>query len=433
MKVCIPNGKSAPYEIDTAGKNVCWVVSPKDVAPCEDEEAEVRYALQHPIEALPLRELLQKRSREKGCSVSDLSIVITVDDSTRVTPAEKILLPLLREFHACGISDQQVTILFALGTHRPMTTEEMIAKVGFYCFSHLKMQNHDCNSAEALQEVGITSRGTHAVINKTFAQADVKICTGNIIPQFIAGWAGGAKSIEPGIAGADTTAMVHLRGSLDWPGRLGNPENDIRLDMEEIGRLAGVDYILNTVLNLNNELVHVVFGDLVAAHRKGVEYAREIYEARIPRRADVVICGTYPANRDLWQADKALAAATLMTKPGGNVIWCPPCEEGACPEHPEILELGAKPPEEVHRLCQAGKIKDVVGATGHIMIGVMRQMANITLVTSGVTAEEASKLGFQWAPSIESALKEIEQRAGKASIGILTHGADMAPVVEEEQ
>ena len=401
--------------------SLIWVATPRHVDGVEDETAEIINAIRNPIASKTLPEILGPPKGKK--------IAIVVDDNTRVTPVEKVLPLLIDELNLAGVEDNQITVIIALGTHHFMSEEQIEKRVG-KCYGRVKVINHDCDAAEELVNLGVTELGTPVIINKTFYESDVGICIGNIIPHFIAGWSGGAKIIQPGISGSQTTAQVHLNGSLDWPERIGNAETNIRCEMEAIARKAGLDFIINTVLNLDNEIVKVVAGDLVKAHRTGVRYARDIYQMRIPERADIVVAGTYPANKDLWQADKGLASAVMMVKPGGTVVWAAPCLEGVSPEHPILVELADTPPKKVYDMAVKGEIDDLVGSTGHIMIGVMREMAHIILVSDGVSKEEAERMGFEYAPDIDSGMHMALKREGNnAKIGILTHGADMAPVV----
>ena len=63
------------------------------------------------------------------------------------------------------------------------------------------------------------------------------------------------------------------------PGILkGNP---IHEDMVEQAKMAGLDFIVNVILNKKREITHVVAGDFVEAHEKGCEIARSIAEVRI--------------------------------------------------------------------------------------------------------------------------------------------------------
>jgi len=398
-----------------------WEASPADVPGAADETAEVLRAIRNPYGSPSLRGIVGNPHGK--------TVAVAVDDATRVTPVEKMLTPLLSELGDLGIPPSRVTVLFAVGSHRPMTEAEMREKIGDGNFELVHTKNHSFKKAGDLAELGATGGGTRVAVNRFFCESDIRICIGNIIPQFIAGWSGGAKIIQPGLSGEDTTAQVHLRGSLDWPGRLGNAENSIRRDMEEIARMAGVHFIINSVLNARGGLVRVVAGDVVAAHREGVREAEKIYVVPIPGKADIVIAGVHPADRDLWQADKGLAAAVTAVRPGGTVIWAAPCLAGVSPEHPILLELGDRQPEDVMRLCREGKLSDPLGASAHIMIGVMRRMAHVILVSGGVKREEARRMGFGFADSLEEAVRAaLEREVPGARFGVLTCAADLVPV-----
>ena len=403
-----------------------WIATPKNIPPAPEPEQEILTAILNPIESPGLKELLGNPASKK--------VAVVVDDNTRVTPVEQVLTVLVKELYRLGVDYSQITVIFALGSHRAMTEAEQRARIGGWCYERLNTLNHRYDDPNQLSDLGFTDQGTPVVVNRTFCESDLRICIGNIIPQFIAGWSGGAKIIQPGISGYHTTAKVHLDGSLTWPQRLGNAENSIRHDMENIAFKAGLQFMINTVLNLDEQIVKVVAGHIVKAHRAGVHYAEQIYRMQIEKQADIVIAGTYPANKDLWQADKGLAAAVLMVKPGGTVIWAAPCVEGVSPEHPVLLELADKDPEDVYAMCRNGEINDVVGATAHIMIGVMRKMARIILVSDGVSRNECETLGFMYAENIEQAVAIALEREGQnAEIGILTHGADFAPIVRRPE
>ena len=86
--------------------------------PYQNVESEIRRALDEPIGSPPLSQFV----REALAQHRDTSrVVILVDDLTRPTPQGAILPILLDELKRGGIGDEQVTLLIALGTHRPMT------------------------------------------------------------------------------------------------------------------------------------------------------------------------------------------------------------------------------------------------------------------------------------------------------------------------
>jgi nickel-dependent lactate racemase len=419
--ITIPWGKEQKtFRLPQA--SIAWVISPKSLAAVPDEGAEIIRALRSPIGLPPLKDLVRNAKGKRT--------TILVDDGTRVTPVEKILPLLLDELNRAGVEDRQIKVIIALGTHRFMNSEEIGIRLG-KSVDRVEAVNHAYNDPSQLVDLGATSQGTPIVVNRWYYESDISIGVSNIIPHFIAGWSGGAKIVQPGVSGEETTARTHINGSLTWPSILGNVENPIRHEMEEVARRSGLSMILNTVLNPKEEIVKLVAGDVVSAHREGVRHSKEIYQFRIKERPDIVIAGSYPANKDLWQADKALAAAVLMVKPSGIVILAAPCVEGICPEHPLLLELGARPAREVYAMAARGEFDDPIAAATHIKIGVMREMAKVTLVSQGVTHGETEQMGFNFADDLEAAIDRAFSVCGpSARVGVLTHGADSAPVIE---
>lgn len=117
--------------------------------------------------------------------------------------------------------------------------------------------------------LGMTSRGTPVDITEDVAAADVRICTGNIEFHYFAGYSGGAKALMPGVSTPEAIQQNH-RMMIDPAACAGNlEENPLRQDIEEAGRIADVDYIVNVILDEHKRIVHAVAGDKIAAHRPG--------------------------------------------------------------------------------------------------------------------------------------------------------------------
>ena len=105
--------------------------------------------------------------------------------------------------------------------------------------------------------------------------------------------------------------------------------NPIRADIEEAGRICGVDYIVNVVLDEHKHIVHAVAGDTIEAHRAGCAYLDRMYRRPIPQCADIVLVsqGGAPKDANRYQTQKALDNAKYAVKRGGTIILI-----GACPE-----------------------------------------------------------------------------------------------------
>jgi len=414
----IPYGERA-LTVEVDRRNLGTVLEPQPTPPCPDVTAEVRRALEHPIGAYPLRELVHDAQR----------VALVADDITRLTPAHQLLPPLLKELNAAGIPDQQITLVIALGTHRPMSEAECRAKYGAEIVERIAVENHDCHDPDRLVDLGATAQGTPILINRTVYEAGCVIGVGSILPHHICGFAGGAKIIQPGISGAETTAATHLLSVRQRPYFLGEVENGVRVEMEAVAEQAGLTAILNVALNGEGEVVRAVFGDQRQAFRAGVEICREIYACRFDSQADIVIAGAFPAEIEFWQSQKALYPADMVAKPGGTIIVVSPCPEGVAVMHSEMLEFTAWSPEEMDAGVREGRIEDRVAAALAMAWAKVRVGRQISLVSDGISAQETRALGYVPFPTVQEALEEALSRHGpKARVHILPRAAETLPV-----
>ena len=161
-----------------------------------------------------------------------------------------------------------ILLVIATGTHRAMTEQEMHVKYGSEVTDRVKVLNHDCLDRANLVSCGVTRRGTDIWINRLVMESDIRVAVGNIVPHHPTGWSGGAKMLLPGVAGQHTTGQMHLLGATEQ--QLGKIETPCREEMEDFVRATGLDFIVNTVLNSDGEVIRMVAGHFVAAHREGV-------------------------------------------------------------------------------------------------------------------------------------------------------------------
>jgi hypothetical protein len=188
-----------------------------------------------------------------------------------------------------------------------------------------------------------------------------------------AGWAGGAKMVQPGVTNALTTARTHLMAGPRVYEILGQVDNPVGREMEQIAVKSGLKFIVNVVLNRDGGVVAVVAGDVVAAHRAGVEIARPIYTVEIGERPDVVVASSHPADRDLWQGVKPLNNCGMLVRDGGTLILLLPAPEGIAPDHPQMVELGQTPADVVRDMAERGEIADGVAAATYLALDQTRR------------------------------------------------------------
>lgn len=262
----------------------------------------------------------------------DARIAIIIDDLSRPTPVSTMLPEVMKAIISAGGSYSQVTVIPALGVHRPMTEVEVRLRMGKDVPPDLAWESHDCDNLEKLKFLGITSRETPVYVNRTMAESDLIISIGCIEPHIIASFGGGYKNIIPGVAGRVTIAHNHAincqGGTFNM---VGQPfeNNPMRQDLEEGAAMLGKQvFIINAVLNSALQPIRIVAGDPLAAHREGSRTSAEIYGAPINKMADVVITSSHPMDSDLRQGVKALANTIRAVRPGGVMITLARADEG---------------------------------------------------------------------------------------------------------
>jgi nickel-dependent lactate racemase len=414
-------------EIELPEKQVLAVVEPMKVPGVSDELVEIERALDDPIGHKGLSALSRKGK----------SAIIICDDHTRPTPANKILPVLLKRLNDGGIKDEDIRILIATGTHRYITADEIEKKVGKEVTERIDVVKHHWKDDKTLVDLGKTPSGTPISVNKHVIEANIRIGMGNIVPHAVAGWGGGAKIIQPGVCGAETTGCTHwLSAQFTIKELLGVAENPVRREMEEVARRVGLDFIVNTILNEEMDIVKVVSGDLVKAHREGVTIAKKVYGARVQAKAKIVVCDSYPCDVDLWQAVKAIYAAELVVKKGGTIVLITPCREGVSSEHSTWLDHGfrsacPRPYDEIKQLIEAGEITDRTAATDLAIIRrLVAEKAKVILCSTGITEEETQKLNFDYAKTPQEAIDmAISRYDPKEKIVVLRSSGELLPVI----
>ena len=417
----IPYGKET-LTFEVGERNLVGVYSPKNVPGVADLGAAIRQALANPIGTKPVRELA--RGAEK--------VVLVADDNTRLTPADKIIPILLDELTAAGIRDEQVTVIIALGTHRPMTQEEILAKYGPEVVRRVQVKNHNFRDPALMVDLGTTPNGTHIQVNREAFEADFKIGIGSIVPHYIPGFAGGAKIVQPGISAERTTAETHLLSTCEPRSFLGIRDNPVRIELNSIARAVRLNTIVNTVLNCHGDVVGVFYGDVVEAFNAGVELSRDVYSVELPEVADIVVASSYPCDIEFWQAHKALYPADLAVKAGGVIVLATPCYEGVSVTHADILDITGESMQGLKERVARKEVHDEVAASLAIGWAQVKERETVYMVSSGIAAEEARRLGFTPFPTVQAALDAALALQGPAArITVLTHAPDMLPVIEK--
>ena len=421
MKITIPYGEEK-ISFEIPRRNLAWIIDRGRREPYGDVAKALREALRRPIASRPLRELAYNARR----------VVILVDDYTRPTPQRLLLPPILDELREAGVSEDQVEVIVALGTHRPMRRSEMEAKFGGEVLDRVEVRNFDCHDEAELIDIGKTPMGVEVVVSRSVYEADLVIGVGNIVPHCYAGWAGGGKIVQPGVCGVKTIEETHIAAGMTRPifKMAGDPDNRVRRMIDEVAMKSGLRFIVNTVLNERDEVCHLAVGHPLKAFREGIKEAEKLYCRGIPDRADIVVVSGHPADIDYWQALKPTDYACLGVKRGGVIILVAPCPEGVSPVHGELRDMGLLTYDEALEAYRRGEIEDGVAAAALMIHAQIRGHAKIICVSHGLSEGDKEALGFEHADSVEEALEmALKEMGEKAKIGVIKCG-DILPRVQ---
>jgi len=378
----------------------------------------VEYALTHPIGSQSLCDLVKPGQK----------IAIVTSDISRPMPSWQVLPPVLAQLYDAGIAKEDITVVFGLGSHRNHTEAEKRHLAGDAVYDQVLCIDSDPTDCVRL---GTTNRGTHVDITRTVAEADVRICLGNIEFHYFAGYSGGAKAIMPGVSTPEAIGQNHrmmvsqdaCAGKLD-----GNP---IREDIEEAGRLCGIDFIVNVVLDEHKRIVHAVAGDPVLAHRAGCVYLDKMYRCPIAQRADIVLVsqGGAPKDANLYQTQKALDNAKHAVKKGGTVILIGACSEGF---GSAAFERWLRDAPSAHALVERISKEFQLGGHKAAAIGMVLEDARIDLV-SQMDDNTVKSIFLHPQPDAQTAFREAMARYGKAATVIaMPYGGATLPILEGE-
>jgi nickel-dependent lactate racemase len=302
------------------------VIEPPQVAGAADPRAVVEAALDEPLGDAGLSEFCGARPAA-GCWTA----AIAINDKTRPVPHEHLLPPLMRRLETLGLPPEAITLIIASGAHPPMPPAEFQRVVPAEVLARYSILSHDADDVASLVPLGATSRGTPVWVNGRFLEADVRIVVGNVEPHQFQGFSGGVKSAAIGLAGRQTVDGNHalMTDPRARPGRYA--DNPARQDVEEIGERMGVHLALNAVLNGRKQIVHALAGAPQAVMEAAIPLSRRVSQVPVAAPFDLVIAsaGGHPKDLNLYQAQKALAHAALVTRDGGAVIVVAACPEGA--------------------------------------------------------------------------------------------------------
>jgi nickel-dependent lactate racemase len=397
-------------------------VLPSFVEPDKPEKEIVRQAIDQPLNALVLSEMVTPES----------TVAIVINDKTRPVPNSMLVPLLLEELFTSGVKQENIRFIIGVGTHTPMSEDEYPKLLPAEIIKKYSIISHNCDDEMGLNYKGITTRGTPVFVNREFDKADIRIVVGNIEPHHFAGFSGGVKSAAIGVCGRRTITTNHSL-LLNKDATVGNFEtNPLRQDIEEIGQLIHVDLALNVVMNTNKQILSCLFGKPEDVMREGMKVSRRVSMQELPHPVDLVIAsaGGYPKDINLYQAQKAMTHASLILRPGGIILLAAACEEGiGSPEYEIFMQ-------DVYSLDDSiAKFSEQVFSIGPHKAFQIARIAkdHPILLLSLLPPERVRQLLLTPVNSIEDGLFQANKMDNRIhSIAVLPYAVSTIPIISDQ-
>jgi nickel-dependent lactate racemase len=409
MKLLLPyDRKRIPVEVDDrnfAGSLVSRVESYK---PRSSQYELVEASMDHPIGSPRLEELTKGKK----------NIVILSSDHTRPVPS-KIITPILLRRIRAAQPDANITILVATGFHRPSTRQELIDKYGQEIVDHEQIVMHVSTDDAAMVKIGTLPSGGECIVNRLAVEADLLLAQGFIEPHLFAGFSGGRKSVLPGISSYKTILADHCSEFINSPkARPGILEgNPIHKDMLYAAKTAGLNFIINVVLNGDKEIIASFAGDLEQAHATGTEFLSSFARVkRIDCDITVVTNGGYPLDQNIYQAVKGMTSAEATNKESGVIIMVAGLADGTGGEgFYNNLAQSKNPRAFLDHVAKIDRAHTVPDQWESQVLARILDHHHVIVVSDLVKPELVTNMHMELARSFDEALRRAYELKGRAA------------------
>jgi nickel-dependent lactate racemase len=310
--------RSLPLEIDQ--RFDAEIITPRVVATHPDLPGTIHRLLENPVDSVSLSQRLSH--------IETVAIVVNSEQDFELNIS---LLDLLVDILNASItSPEDIRIFYPPKRESGLTAHDVDVLLGKQTYQGHQVLSHNSDDNESLCYIGDTSiHSTPVLINKAFAEADIKIGIGTIRCNGFVGATGGRMSVIPHVAG-QKTVVRNTKLQATHPVGPFRTDTAACIDMDEISDLAGLDFIVNMIPDHQNNMASIVAGAPRAAWLQGLDVCRAVTEVTIQRRADIAVVSTGGGLSDatLDLAVDSLFAGYNATEYGGSILLIAECAEG---------------------------------------------------------------------------------------------------------
>ncbi|NMB50085.1 MAG: DUF2088 domain-containing protein [Bacteroidales bacterium] len=369
-------------------------------------------------------------------------------DYTRLPSRAGELTEMVWEYYGNALTD----VLPALGTHSPMTDEQISHMFGKTPRNLFRVHDwrHDVITlgevpAEYVKEVseGKVDFPWPAQVNKLLAKGgfDLILSIGQVVPHEVVGMANYNKNIFVGTGGIEGINKSHFVGAVYGMERMmGRTDTPVRklfnYASKKFANQLPIVYVL-TVVGINeqgNQQTYGLFvGDDTDVFDEAASLSLEVNFEMVEEPLKKVLVWLDPTEfKSTWLGNKSIYRTRMAIADGGELIVLAPAlkEFG---EDKEIDRLIRKygyygTPATLKAVAENEGLRNNLGAAAHLIHGSSEGRFTITYCpgknSENLSKEEIEGVGFQWA-DIEEMMKHYRFNELKEGYNTLANGEEI--------
>ncbi len=384
-------------------------------------------------------------------------VLLVVPDSTRTAPIGLLFRAI---FAALGERTSAFDVMIALGTHPPMSDEQINARLEISAFERettyasVHCFNHEWNNPDALSLLGtipaseiselsggLFSMDVPVTFNKRALSYDHILITGPVFPHEVVGFSGGNKYLFPGIGGPEILNFFHWLGAVISNAKIiGHGPTPVRRVVDRAAQMVPVaTSAVCLVVSPTGELVGLSCGSPESAWQEAAALSSEVHIVRKPGAFHTVLSRCPPMYDDLWVGGKAMYKLEPVVADGGELIIYAPHITEISSVHGALIERIGYHCRD-YFLGDWDKFKDLpwgvlahsthVRGQGVMEAGVEQCRIQVTLAT-GISREVCEKINLGYRDPASIRVEEFENREAQGVLYVAKAG-EMLYRLEDE-
>jgi nickel-dependent lactate racemase len=368
-------------------------------------------------------------------------ILVVIPDGTRTMPLPA-MVDLLDE--TLGRRIDALDYLVALGTHRPMTDEELGRLIGRTVVGgradSSRVFNHRGSDARELVLLGTIPAAEIASLtggllvedlpvslNRLVLEYDALLVCGPVFPHEVVGFSGGTKYFFPGIAGPEVINLTHWLGALISSYEvIGSGYTRVRAVIDRAAALITRPKLCLAAVVTHSGIAGLYFGEPHEAWQAAAALSAQVHVVWVERPFRRVLSVMPPMYEDLWTAAKGMYKVEPAVADGGEVIiYAPHLTEVSYMHGPAIEAIGYHCRD--YFLGQWDRFSNVAGGvlahSTHLKglgsfdaaTGVETPRVRVTLAT-GIPEERCRRLNLGY---LDPAEVDVDAWKGREDEGVL--------------